>query len=155
MFPVTYGFSADFTAEFWCEQIRYKNALLQLAIIAVDESFAELGWTHLSSVEQRIVCGEAEPIKESKIGRFFRIKVNPVLFPSGLSTMRILQDVIQWQFAETGSKVTAEIHFYIRKTTFLNKPEQERLSSIIQRLFEQVSAHSQKYSLGFSVARSN
>ena len=155
MFSEPYGFSAHFTVEFWFEQVQYKNPLIQLAITAVDKAFAELGWSHVSSLEKKIVYGSAEPQKESKVAKFFRTKADPFLTPGLLSTMRLFPDRICWDFIEVDVKVTAKVEFYIRKTTFLNQPEQARLSSIIRRLFEQVLEHSKKYSLGIAIQRTD
>lgn len=154
MFSETYGFSAHFKVEFCCKEVRYENPLIQVAIKAVEDAFAELGWSCLSSVDKKCVNGAAEPVKESKVDEFFRTKVNPWLTPGTLSTMRLFPDRICWDFVEAETTVTAKVEFYIRKTTkFFNRPEQERLSSIIRRLFERVLYHSNKYSLGVSIHR--
>ncbi len=155
MFPVTYGFSASFTVEFWIEKLEYKNPLMQLAITTVDDAFAELGWPHSSSVELKLVCGAGELIQESKLEQFCRYKLNPFLRPGMLSTMQMVHDSIHWTFEESESKVIANVAFYIRKTTFFNKPGQEKLSSIIKRLFEKVFQHSKKYSLGVAFKRND
>src|SRR5438094_5842340 len=154
MFSETYGFSAQFTAEFWCQEVRYKNPLLQLAMTAVEESFDTLDWKYLSSVEKGFLSGAAEQVPESKISAFYRLKVARFVEPGVLPIMRMMPDRITWDFTQEEAKVIAKVEFYIRKTTtFANKPEQERLSSIIRRMFEQVTRHCIKYSLGMSIQR--
>ena len=155
MFSQTYGYSSKFTVEFWIETVRYKNPLMQLAITAVDEAFAHLEWPHSSSVELKSLIGCAEQIKESKLAEFCRYKLDPFLMPGFLTTMRMFPDSISWKFAESGPKVIATVEFYIRKTAFFNKPGQEKLSSIIRRLFMEVSQRSEKYSLGVEFKRND
>jgi hypothetical protein len=155
MFPETYGFSANFTVAFWIEEVRYKNPLIKLALTSVEEAFDHLGWRYRSSLEMKLLIGSAEPIKESKLSTFFRLKVNPILAPGMLSTMRTLDDHIHWEFAESEARVTAIVDFYIRKTTFFNRREKERLSSVIRRLFEEVLRRANKYSLGVSFNRTD
>jgi hypothetical protein len=156
MFKETYGFSARFIAEFWIQEVSYKNPLLQLAVTAVEESFDELGWQHVSGFDQNKghVSGSAEPVPESKVSAFYRMKLARFIEPGVLPILRMMPDRITWEFTQKEAKVAAEVEFYIRKTTtFANKPEQERLSLIIRRLSEQVTRHCIKYSLGMSVQR--
>jgi hypothetical protein len=152
-FPETYGFSARFTVNFWIEEIRFKEPLLHIAMKAVEEAFSNLGWGHAASLQMKKLFGQGEPIHESKLSAFFRMKVDPFLTPGTLSTMRMMPDSIVWEFQEGDLGVTAKVEFYIRKRGFFNKPNQERLTSIIQRLFKQVAVGADKYSLGVTFNR--
>ena len=57
MFYQTYGFSADFTVEFWIAAVRYKNSLMQLAMTSVEEAFEQLGWQYQSSLKVKVLVG--------------------------------------------------------------------------------------------------
>jgi hypothetical protein len=154
MFRQTYGFSANFTVEFSIEQMRYKNPLIILAIRTTEDALAELGWFYRTDPEKNAIVAQAERVKESKVDWFCRTYVNRLLLPSDHSfAMAVTSDSISWQFQEAGSHVTANAEFFIRKTTFLNKPEQERLSSIVHRLFEQVARFAKVHSLEVTFTR--
>jgi hypothetical protein len=133
MFYQTYGFSASFTVEVWIAAVRYENPLMQLAMTSVEEAFEHLGWQYQSSLKLKVLVGSAEPIKESKAGKFFRQKVAPRIEGGTLAAMRALDDSIHWDFAESDSLVSANVEFYVRKTGFFNQPDRERLSPIIRR----------------------
>ena len=124
-----------------------------MAMKAVEEAFSNLGWGHTASLQMKKLFGQAEPIHESKLSEFFRTKVNPFLMPGTLSTMRMMPDSIMWEFQEVDLGVTAKVEFYMRKRGSFNKANQERLTSIIQRLFKQVSVGADKYSLGVTFNR--
>jgi hypothetical protein len=153
MFYQTYGFSASFTVEFWIAALRYENSLMQLAMTSVEEAFEHLGWQYEPNLKLKLLIGSAEPIKESKVAKFFRQKVAPKIEEGMLPAMRALDDSIHWVFAESDSLVSANVEFYVRKTGFFNQPDRERLSPIIQRLFGEVSQRCNKYSLGVSFKR--
>ena len=145
----TYGFSAKYRVEF-------ETSLLEEAMLTVAEAFQNLEWQHLASLEHKRIFGSAEPIKESKWDEFARTKVNRFLVPSDYSLMMaVTRDIIDWQFTKLDSKVSAEAYFFIRKTTRLfNKPEQERLSSIIRRMFEQISRLAEDAVMKVTISRS-
>jgi hypothetical protein len=152
-FSETYGFSARFTVNFWIEEIRFKEPLLHIAMKAVEEAFSNLGWARMANLQMKKLFGQAEPIHESKLSEFFRMKVDPFLTPGTLSFARMMPDSIWWEFQEVELGVTAKVEFYIRKRGFFNKPNQERLTSMIQRLFKQVEIGADKYSLGVTFNR--
>jgi hypothetical protein len=119
---------------------------MQLAMTSVEEAFDHLGRRYQSSLKLKALVGSAEPIKESKVAEFSRLKVD--VMPGTLSAMGKLDDYIHWDFAESDSLVSANVEFYVRKRGFFNQPDRERLSPIIQRLFGELSQRSNKYSVG-------
>jgi hypothetical protein len=154
IFSRTTGFSAKFKAEFWIEEVRYQNPLIELAMATTQDGFKALKWGYWTDRKKGEITGQAESVKESKLDTFFRTKVNPFLLPSDYSfAMAYTWDYISWQFSEKGERVVASVKFCIRKTTFFNKPEQERLSMIIQRLFEQVAHSAAADGLGIRFTR--
>jgi len=151
----TYGFSSAFTVTFWYKDIpSVKVPLLNLAARTVYDAFSELRWKCVWLEKTSTIYGSAEQPHETKIGAFFRTKVDPFLTPSDFTTMRLLPDSITWEFKEkNGFEVYARVESYIRKRSFFNKPEQERLSSIVQRLLEQVVQVAKKRAVRLSISR--
>ena len=79
----TYGFSSAFTVKFWYKDIPdVRVRLLNLAAQTVYDAFSELNWKCVWVDDVSKIYGSAEQPHESKLGEFFRTKVDPLVAPS-------------------------------------------------------------------------